>query len=100
MSISSRFSGKVAEIIIPEKFDISVRSQFRESYEKALEGGYKQIHLNLSSVDYLDSAALGMMLLLQEKAKTKGVEFEIVGTSANAKKVLEVANFSKLFNVR
>ena len=52
-----------------------------------------------SGVDYLDSAALGMLLLLREKLGNVRKEVELTGTHGMVKQVLEIANFARLFRI-
>ncbi len=57
------------------------------------------IQLELSHVDYLDSSALGMMLLMKEKALSAGKEIQIKGARGIVLQVLEVAKFDRLFTL-
>jgi anti-anti-sigma regulatory factor len=47
---------------------------------------------------YLDSSALGMMVLLQKKAKTANIAVAIRGAKSTAEDILKMANFHKLFS--
>ena len=53
--------------------------------------------VDLSNTEYLDSSALGMLLLLREHAGGENANIEITQASADVRKILDVANFSKLF---
>jgi anti-anti-sigma factor len=55
--------------------------------------------VDLSGTDYLDSSALGMLLLLREHAGGEGSKIDIVNSSPDVKKILDVANFGKLFEI-
>jgi anti-anti-sigma factor len=57
------------------------------------------IQLELSHVEYLDSSALGMMLLMKEKALSAGKEIQIKGAQGMVLQVLEVAKFDRLFTL-
>jgi len=54
---------------------------------------------SLDSTEYLDSSALGMLLLLREHAGGESSNIRISKASPEVKKILEVANFEKLFNI-
>jgi anti-anti-sigma factor len=85
---------------IPERFDFGYHKTFTEHYQAALaEPGVTQIALDFSRVSYLDSSALGMMVLFQKKAKTQNVNVRIRGAQANAKEILTIANFDRLFDI-
>jgi HptB-dependent secretion and biofilm anti anti-sigma factor len=83
-----------------ERFDFNSYRQFRETYEPVLANPkVKSIIIDLSHVQYIDSAALGIMLLLRDKARTAGKEIIIANPKGAVKEVLDIANFNKLFLV-
>lgn len=83
------------------RFDFHCHKDFRSAYEQALESERaNRIEVNFSGVDYLDSSALGMLLLLREKADAAGKQIVLTGLHGTVKQVLDVANFGKLFTIR
>jgi anti-anti-sigma factor len=50
-------------------------------------------------VDYLDSSALGMLLMLRDKAKGAAREVVLTKCTGAVKQVLDIANFGKLFRI-
>jgi anti-anti-sigma factor len=88
-------------IVLPSKFDFSYHKNFTDQYGKALEEESEQnITLDFSNVEYLDSAALGMMVLLKKKADAAGREVLIINTHGAALEVLKIANFDNLFKIK
>lgn len=55
------------------------------------------IVLDLSGVDYMDSAGLGILLTLREKAQAKGNAISLKGMTGDVKEILELACFDTLF---
>jgi len=53
--------------------------------------------IDLGGVDYLDSSALGMLLLLRERAESMGKTVSLTRMQGTVKQVLDVANFDKIF---
>lgn len=101
MQIASEFAGGKATLSLQGRFDFHSHRDFRAAYEKALdETGVKEIEINFAAVDYLDSSALGMLLLLREKAEAMGKTISLAGLRGTVKQVLEIANFGKLFLVK
>lgn len=101
MSISHNLSsdGSKVSISIEGRFDYKVSKEFRDSY-RYLPGRESILYLvDLSGVDYMDSSALGMLLLLREHAKCRGGEVIIVQPSEPIDKILKVANFQQLFTI-
>lgn len=85
---------------IPERFDFGYHKEFTAQYQTILEAGkVSEIALDFSRVSYLDSSALGMMVLFQKKAKGKNISVRIRGAKDSAKEILQIANFDRLFDI-
>jgi anti-anti-sigma factor len=85
---------------IPERFDFGYHREFTDQYQTLLEdNSITGIALDFSRVGYLDSSALGMMVLFQKKAKGKSVSVRIRGAKDSAKEILQIANFDRLFDI-
>ena len=100
MSITSAVSdnGKRVTISVSGKFDFQLYDEFRSSYVETQGAGVQYV-VDLAGTDYLDSSALGMLLLLREHAGGEGSTINISNPSADVKKILDVANFGKLFEI-
>jgi anti-anti-sigma factor len=100
MQIATEIAAGRAVLKLSGRFDFHSHRDFRAAYETALEdAAVRQIVINFQDVDFLDSSALGMLLLLREKAETAGKTVALVSLQGMVKQVLEIANFGKLFSV-
>lgn len=82
------------------RFDFNVSREFQNSYDSIFkQGGVEFIDLDLSGVNYLDSSALGMLLLLRESAEPYEIKLALVNSRGPVRQILEVANFHKLFEL-
>ena len=87
-------------IQIPEHFDFEYYKEFTEQYQKLLaDDSVTTIDLEFSRVGYLDSSALGMMVLLQKKAKIQNVSIRIKDPKKSTKEILQIAHFDQLFDI-
>ncbi|MFQ3206697.1 MAG: anti-anti-sigma factor [Glaciecola sp.] len=87
-------------IRIPERFDFGYHKEFTEHQNEILaDPNVTQITLEFSRVSYLDSSALGMMILLQKKARNQNVSVRIRGPKESTKEILQIANFDQLFDI-
>jgi HptB-dependent secretion and biofilm anti anti-sigma factor len=85
-------------ITIPERFDFSAHQQFTTEYEACIgDPAIKIISLDFSRVSYLDSSALGMMVLLHRKSLASNKKVTINNATGTAKDILDMANFQNLF---
>lgn len=83
---------------LPARFDFSQHKTFTASYENVFtQSQIKELVLDFSGVDYLDSSALGMLVLLQKKAAVSKVKVVLRGARGTAKDILNMANMHKLF---
>lgn len=91
--------GDMVSIKLCGRFDFESRHVFTNAYTAMLESpGLKQIEVDLEEVDYVDSAALGMLLILRDKASSQTVT--LARPRGRVKSILEIANFKKLFAIR
>ena len=85
-------------IHVEDKFDFSLYQNFREAYSDfEPKGG--QFILDLSKTTYMDSSALGMILLLKEHAEKFAAHVVISKPNDVVYKILEIAQFQKLMTI-
>jgi anti-anti-sigma factor len=48
----------------------------------------------------MDSSALGMLLLMHERAQEAGKKVELSKANSTVKQILDIANFGKLFTIQ
>lgn len=98
MSVDSRVDAGVLHIKVSGRFDFGVHNEFREA-SKLTENGIKRIEIDLGNTEYLDSSALGMLLVLRDKLAGDKNAVHIKNARNDVKKILEIANFDKLFTL-
>ena len=92
-------SGK-AVIKLTGRFDFNTHREFRAAYEPLIgDASVRNVTIDFSDVDYLDSSALGMLLMLRDKLGGANKEVALTGVRGNVKQVLDIANFGKLFQI-
>jgi anti-anti-sigma factor len=90
--------GKEIRIIVDGRFDFGLHNDFRNAYRVHDTPGATYI-LDLGKTEYIDSSALGMILLLKEHAGTHSASVQIKNVSDEIKNILDIANFDKLFSI-
>lgn len=98
MAIASQLSNDGAELTIriTGRFDFSAHQEFREAYESLAEQP-DRYRVDMRETSYLDSSALGMLLLLRDHAGGDNADVQIVNCSADVRKILTISNFEQLF---
>jgi len=100
MAVEKKISddGKVLTLSISGRFDITVYKDFGDAYKDKIDSVSKWV-IDMASTEYVDSSALGMLLMLRERAGGESADISIVNTSDGVKKIFETANFNKLFTM-
>ena len=89
-----------ATIKLVGRFDFNTHREFRGAYEPMVgDPSIRSVVVDFSGVDYLDSSALGMLLMLRDKLSGASKDVALVGVRGNVKQVLDIANFGKLFEI-
>lgn len=100
MEIRTTLENAQARIALGGRFDFSSHREFREITEQVLaRGTVSLLEIDLGGVSYLDSSALGMLLMLRDKARAASCDIRLTHCSAPVRQVLDVANFHKLFTI-
>lgn len=98
MSLSTTTANGTVTIAVTGKFDFNVHRDFREAYKVKANGESKYV-IDLSGTEYMDSSALGMLLLLREHAGGESARISIENARSEIKDILTIANFQKLFTI-
>lgn len=99
MEIIENISNGIYGVTLSGKFTFSDHQEFRSVLQKAEENNIRQVVLNMALVDFIDSAALGMLLLLHDIAKKNHKEVMINGATGHVKKIFEMAKFETMFAI-
>ena len=88
----------VARIVPVQRFVFDTHKDFSKVTDAVLAAGEaNRVVVDLRRVHYIDSAALGMLLMLREKASALGKGVSLAVADGMVRDVLSVANFHKLF---
>lgn len=101
MKISIDINDTVARIVLAGRFDFSTHGAFSDCYVAAIaDAGVKQIEVDMGCVEYVDSSALGMLLLLGERAKLANKAVLLARPNDMVTQVLDRVGFNKIFAIR
>ncbi len=101
MALTTQLSsdGSSLTISINGRFDFNLYKDFRDAYENVLTKGNIKFIINFSQTEYMDSSALGMLLVLKERT---GGDSSVVLKNCNKeiKNILSISNFDKIFTIK
>ncbi|MBN8431970.1 STAS domain-containing protein [Microbulbifer salipaludis] len=114
MVVSDRFESKVSSVFsdsggdlvirVTGNFDFNMHREFQRAYRN-VSPPPERFLVDLSETDHLDSAALGMLLLLRDycaELGSGGVQptVELLNANAHVSHILSVSNFDRIFSIR
>jgi len=85
-------------ISITGRFDFGMNSEFRKVLNET-DGANKSFLIDMSGVEDIDSSALGMLLLLREKAGGDSSNIKITKCRPDIVDILKMANFHTMFTI-
>lgn len=100
MNIQLSHEGNAAILKLQGRFDFESNPDFRAKSKEATEMGGNEVQVDLTGVTYLDSSALGMLLLLREKCEAASKRVVLCNPSSLVAGIFQVARFSNLFEIR
>ncbi|MEO5336767.1 MAG: STAS domain-containing protein [Magnetospirillum sp. WYHS-4] len=100
MKIDIQIDGPTATIHLTGEITAQDRAAFEEVAAKALASGPQQVVVDLSRLDFMDSAGLGFLLILLKMGEEKGAAVALAQPRGDVKDQLELARFNLLFDIR
>jgi HptB-dependent secretion and biofilm anti anti-sigma factor len=101
MAVTSHVSaeGNQLTIAIKGRFDFAKHQEFRAAYEKN-DPKPESVVVDLKEATYIDSSALGMLLLLRDHVGGDDAQIQVINSSNDVRKTLTISNFNKLFDIK
>jgi HptB-dependent secretion and biofilm anti anti-sigma factor len=91
-----------AFVTLRGNFTFSDHAAFKSMLSELEKNRGQPVTISLAEVSYVDSAAMGMLLLLRDKLTPPGqlCSISLAGACGMVKKVLHLSNFDQLFIMR
>jgi anti-sigma B factor antagonist len=90
----------VIELRLPEQLDSTEFDQLNEALMGVLDRGIKANWLlDLSSVDYMGSSVLGLMINIRQHIKTGGGKLALAGLSPRMTQIFRTCCLERLFQI-
>ncbi len=98
VKVQRESSDRTVRIQTPARFDFRAHADFRKAYRLHGQPGDRYV-IDLAHTEYLDSSALGMLLLLREAAGGDEARVAIVNCRPEIQRILTIARFERLFEI-
>jgi len=86
-------------ISLDGRFDRTCSRDFREAILAAIQRNPTEIRIDLDIIEYMDSSALGMLLMAKEMAESVGKTVSLANAKGTVRKVLDFAKFKSFFEI-
>lgn len=81
------------------RFVFDCHRDFRSVMCRSLQEASTEVHFDLGGIDYVDSAALGMLQVLSDKARAAGKRVVLRNSQGNIRALLGIAGIDRLLPV-
>jgi anti-anti-sigma factor len=92
-------NGGVCNVKLSGRFTFADHNDFKEIFQFFADSSINKIEIDLSNVEFVDSAALGMLLLTRDEAKKASKALTIRNPQGQVKKMFEISRFYDLFDI-
>ncbi len=86
-------------IALEGEVDVYTAPQLKQQMISLLEGGAREVVVDLSRVDYLDSTALGVLIGGLKRLREMDGNLALVCPSPRIRRVFEITGLDKIFDI-
>tara|TARA_B100001989_G_scaffold167626_1_gene120748 strand:- start:177 stop:476 length:300 start_codon:yes stop_codon:yes gene_type:complete len=98
MSYTVNEEGNIATVHLDGEIDMDVTEKAKEVIFPHIDAG-KEVHLNLSKVQYMDSSGISVLIESHQKALEKNTKVIIKEVSKSVLKVIMMAKLEQILNL-
>ena len=96
---SSTKQGRVTVISVGGSLDAETSPRFEEKLRAEIKRGAVKIVCNMSKLDYIASAGLGVLISINDTLSKKGGEIRLASMNEKIKKIFKLLGFINLFKI-
>jgi anti-anti-sigma factor len=93
------FDDNGARVSISGDFTFTDHAAFKAIADRVFEGKDWPIVMDLTKLEFIDSAGLGMLLIIRDEAKKAKRSLVLRGARGQVKRMFDVTKFDTLFTV-
>ena len=99
MKVTERQDGDFAILDLDGRFDFGSRRDFKEAVDRVQNAGSRYIILNLQDIAFVDSSALGLLVVAHQNLKLKEGRISLVNPQPYVRQILDLANVPRMIPV-
>ncbi len=86
-------------VLLSGELDAYHSIEFKEKMIEVIKGNGKKILIDMTDLNYIDSAGLGALVSLLKRASENSKELRLFGLKGNVKKVFELTRLNMVFKI-
>lgn len=99
MDVIKNYNGKELTIEVGNKIDTTSAPDFENEIFDEM-GNFDSLILDFKNLEYISSAGLRVLILIQKKLQPENIPFTIINVNDAIKNILAMAGFDKLLNIQ
>lgn len=88
-----------AKITVKGRFTFQDHAKFHEVIAQVMGEGATKVTIDLSQVEFIDSAGLGMLLLVRDEMRSASRDLVLQRAQGQVKRMFGIACFDSLFTI-
>lgn len=99
VSVTSREDGGRTVVDVTGEIDVYTAPALREELSRLIDGEHTDLVVDLTSVSFMDSTGLGVLVGALKKVRTLGGDLELVIDSEKILKVFRITALTQVFTI-
>jgi len=99
LTVTSRPAGEAYVINVQGEIDVYTAPRLRQEIISLLDQGSRHIVIDLSSVDYLDSTGLGVLIGGLKRMKEQEGSLSLICPNPKIMRIFEITGLNKIFSM-
>ncbi len=91
--------GDATVVTIRTELDANTAHRAKEAMDELIQGGEIRLVVDLSNLDYIDSAGLGVLVSTLKGVRAKGGDLRLCGVKDPVKMIFDLTRLSKVFKI-
>lgn len=100
MQMTTHIAHGTYNVILSDHFTFNDNPQFRKVLETIPDSAVRQVVIHLRRVSFVDSAALGMLLMANDEAQKYNKIVRLSGVSSQLERLFKMAQFDQFFTMQ
>jgi anti-anti-sigma factor len=92
-------NGDALELSLNGKFTFADNKVFANIFDQIAGRSFKRVVIDLSGVEFIDSAALGILLLARDKCEKSETALTLKNPKGQVKQMFDISRFNDLFKI-